>query len=182
MADVASAGVNRHLSVVVDNERPVANTTPESAYTSPVAAPIEPSQPGPQYASVSLRATSKINIDARVNPMDAETQRYVDLKADVTRAQNDARFAEVLARLDKMPSVWAMGGMFVASTFAVIGALLAFLAYGGDRFDGGMSAASVSLQQAEEARKLAKETNTRMDDLDKKLGTLIDLMSKRVNQ
>ena len=65
-----------------------------------------------------------------------ETQRYVDLKTDATRAQNDARFAEILVKLDNLPRpmTWQQCAAVVATA---LGIMLAILAFSADRFDGG---------------------------------------------
>ena len=118
---------------------------------------------------------------------------YVDAKAEATRAQNDARFAEILARLDRMPSNWSMAGMIAAATATIFGGLLAVLAFGGDRFDGGVQAASASIRQAieasieaEDAKKTAEESARRaeenarkMDKIQRDLDTLIELVRGR---
>lgn len=121
--------------------------------------------------------------------MDAETQRYVDLKTEATRAQNDTRFVEVLTRLDKMPSIWSVGVMFVVSVVSIVGAVLAFLTFGGDRFDGGVGYAANSVQQAVEAREISQDNAARMDELDtkveavdRKLDVIIEIIRNETNQ
>lgn len=112
---------------------------------------------------------------------------YVDAKAEATRAQNDARFSQVMSRLETlsmkletatlhMPTTSSMFGTAAASVIAIIGLGVAILAFGGDRFDGGMGAASITMDQAISARETANRNAERLDDVDKKLDVLIDLM------
>jgi len=146
--------------------------------------------------------------------MDPGTKDYIDAKTEATRAQNDARFAEVLgemkaigARVDVMGAtlgaeisklrsdigteiggltarinvlekttisklqVW--GAVFTGSV-AVVGLILAALAYGGDRFDGGVSIAEQMRAQSErDAAQDAKmnEVFTRLDAAVDRLAT-----------
>ena len=100
--------------------------------------------------------------------MTPETQRYVDAKTDATRAQNDARFAEVLTSIstlsDKiggLPSARSNIATVVGTGFAIFLGLVAVLAFAGDRFDGGMAASTdgaiareIITQQSKDIEKL----------------------------
>lgn len=92
--------------------------------------------------------------------VDAETQRYVDKSMDSVKAQNDARFADVMATLRSIQEntiswkgVWGAAG---ATTVAVAGVVLAALAIGGDRFDGGMAAGVVLEESRQNAERITK--------------------------
>lgn len=85
--------------------------------------------------------------------MDAETQRYVDKSMETVRAQNDARFAEVLSRIDIVsvkidhaPRPLTVLQFLLGSAGALavtLGVVFAVLAYASDRFDGGLAATAV---------------------------------------
>jgi hypothetical protein len=78
-----------------------------------------------------------------------ETKDYIDAKVDAVRAQNDARFAEVLAnvsvlssKIDALPSpvsIWQIWGVALST----LGLAIAIAAFASDRFDGGISASAV---------------------------------------
>lgn len=70
--------------------------------------------------------------------MTPETQRYIDVKTEATRAQNDAKFTEVISKIDNFPKplTWQQAA---AVMITGIGVMLAILAFAGDRFDGGMA-------------------------------------------
>lgn len=96
--------------------------------------------------------------------VDEETQRYIDAKTEATRAQNDARFSEVInniARLsdkiDGMPSAKSQIVSTVATGFAIFLGLIAILAFAGDRFDGGMSASTDGAIAKELIRQQSKD-------------------------
>jgi len=83
------------------------------------------------------------------NPMDRE---YTDAKMETVRAQNDARFAEVMAKLEIMSrtsitkrELWTATGTSIA---AILGVILAVLAFAGDRFDAGIGFSSQVAEQA----------------------------------
>ena len=72
---------------------------------------------------------------------------YVDAQDEKTRAQNDARFADIMAELRGIREssvswrgVWGAAGTTIA---ALTGIILGTLAIAGDRFDGGLSARSL---------------------------------------
>ena len=87
-----------------------------------------------------------------------DMREYVDAQDEKTRAQNDARFSEVLAELKIMRetsaslrSVWGAA----AATFVAIGGLLiGVLAIGGDRFESGIGAGTLvnAIEEKQEKR------------------------------
>lgn len=131
-------------------------------------------------------SVSKIGGPGGGGTVDSNVKSYIDAKTEATRAQNDARFANVLARLDNLASVsdiqdtkkdiqsakWNVWG----ASLAVAGLVLAVLAFGGDRFDGGVQISSVMVEQAEEAKRLAAENTEKVDDLSAKLDALISII------
>lgn len=64
---------------------------------------------------------------------------YVDLQSEKTKAQNDARFSEILSRLDRLPSLWQLFAVSAGS----IATIFAILAFASDRFDGGLAASAI---------------------------------------
>lgn len=115
-------------------------------------------------------------------PMDSETKTYIDAKTEATRAQNDARFADVradiatlISKVDAAPTkqtLWSAVGV-------TVGVLLAAFAIAGDRFDGGVGLASLSVQQAEDAKRISAGNSERMDEIDQKLDVLIRLIGNQ---
>lgn len=89
-------------------------------------------------------------------PMEPASREYVDLKTALVSAQNDARFSEVLSEIKGLrqdisgkPSTWQMVGAIFAGAATILGVILAVLAYGGDRFDGGVGIADQRQEQSE---------------------------------
>ena len=82
---------------------------------------------------------------------------YVDAQDASTRAQNDARFAEVVAKLDaiNVPTIWQIAGV-AAVTLATA---FAILAYASDRFDGGIAASGLidRMQEVQAERDAAQD-------------------------
>jgi hypothetical protein len=100
---------------------------------------------------------------------------YVDAQDEKTRAQNDARFAEVrsglndvLAQLkilsdkvDDKPSLkWIIGVAFVGFLGVV-----SVLAFGGDRFDGGVQVQSALSERAIASARLAEENARQIGEI-----------------
>lgn len=81
--------------------------------------------------------------------MDSITKAYIDANDETTRAQNDARFTEVITGIDKLsakieglPSKNSQTVTILGAAGALFLGVLAVLAFAGDRFDGGMSAST----------------------------------------
>lgn len=85
---------------------------------------------------------------------------YVDARIEAVKAQNDAHFAEVRsdisaisAKLDDKPGILSIIGIAVAGFLGVV----SVLAFGGDRFDGGVQMQSTVSQIAVENQKISQE-------------------------
>lgn len=90
---------------------------------------------------------------------------YVDAKHETALTKIDAAVSKFLAEVKTKANrldVW-LAALAVAGV--VIGAVLTTLAIGGDRFDGGMSAASVSVWEAEGARQNSLRNAEQIDAL-----------------
>ncbi len=100
--------------------------------------------------------------------MDVHTKDYVDAKVDAVKAQNDARFSEVLfeVRAIKPGASWQQnaGLLFAAVTFIFV-----ILAYASDRFDGGLSADAIKDKLADEQLTRDMAQDARLDKILSKL-------------
>ena len=102
---------------------------------------------------------------------------YVDAQDNQTRAQNEARFAEVLTGIravesqvrDKPGVLWLIG-VGAAGFLAV----LALLAFGGDRFDGGFNAGNAVSVFLEAQTARDADQDARLDRILTTLETLSD--------
>lgn len=74
--------------------------------------------------------------------MEIEMKDYVDAQDEKTRAQNDSRFAEVLAELKVARAAWgrSVWGAAIATIAAIAGLFIGIMAIEGDRFESGMTA------------------------------------------
>lgn len=120
----------------------------------------------------------------RSMPTDIPLKDYVDARTDAVRAQNDARFAEVISKIDGLAAkidhintnaiTWqGVWGAAAASTAAVAAIVLAVLTISGDRFDGGMTARGVidSVLRTQSARD--DDQDARLDSILLKMDALI---------
>ena len=113
--------------------------------------------------------------------VDAETQRFVESKVETIKAQNDARFTEVLSRIDGVASKIDHAPkpvtflQFLLGAAAALGVTLsivfAVMAYASDRFDGGLAAVAIKDQ-------IATEQRTRDGTQDAKLNQIIETLGK----
>jgi len=116
-------------------------------------------------------------------------REYVDAKIEGVSAKNDARFNEVISKLDtlqsdvsRIPSLWGFLGLALATVVTGIGILLGLLSYAGDRFDGGMQAASVSVYQANEALQVAGDNAKQVKALNSKMDTIIQILGEKAQE
>lgn len=104
-----------------------------------------------------------------------DSQSYIDARTDAVRAQNDARFAEVLSeirnvgtRLDHIEKGQISSWQVWAAALTVFGAGLAVLAFGGDQF--GLGAGLADRQASQIERDQAQDAKldgviSRLDEL-----------------
>lgn len=94
--------------------------------------------------------------------MDSETKNYLDAKVDAVKAQNDARFTEVLSeiRMIKPGATWQQ---FAGLLFGAVTFVFAILAFSSDRFDGGLSAIAIKDQISSEQDERDAAQDARLD-------------------
>lgn len=98
-------------------------------------------------------------------PVDSETKNYLDAKVETVSAQNDARFAQILARLDAMnPATWQQNaGVVFGGLFVGIGLVFGILAFASDRFDSGVNSMGRIAERLEAQEKIDGQQNERLD-------------------
>lgn len=114
--------------------------------------------------------------------VDSETKNYVDAKVETVAAQNNARFSEVLARIDRvsdriehLPKAMTFRDFIVGGISLLgvgIGIVLSVLAISADRFDGGLAAGSVK-------DSILTEQEVRNDAQDEKLNRIIEILTTK---
>lgn len=93
---------------------------------------------------------------------------------DYIDARDDAIESRLNQKLDKLATVGTVWG--AAGT--VLGLLLAALAFGGDRFDGGVGAAGLLKEQSQKQAKTDEAQDAKLELMDQKLDILIQQTSK----
>lgn len=106
---------------------------------------------------------------------------YIDARADAVRAENESRFSDVLSEIkglkslvESKPSTWQMVGAIFGAAATILGVLLAALAFGGDRFDGGLGMAEQRQEQI--------QRDTDQDAIIKRLDALLSQSTTREPQ
>ncbi len=92
----------------------------------------------------------------------------VDAKIEAAEARVDTEFAKLRGELDKLPGTWTLVTTVIGSAVTLFLAIIAVLAFGGDRFDGGLGLAAMQREQIErDARQdaLIVEVNEKLDVL-----------------
>ncbi|WP_187430020.1 hypothetical protein ROLI_026570 [Roseobacter fucihabitans] len=113
--------------------------------------------------------------------VDAETKNYLDAKVEAVKAQNDARFSEVITKLDSFngkldsfnPVSWQQqAGIAITGIVVTIGLVFSVLAYASDRFDSGIGA----MGAIDDTLDVQRELNAAQD---KRLNRVIQLLERQ---
>lgn len=115
-------------------------------------------------------------------------EKMVDHKLDAAEARTDVKVAGLEQKITSQTGQlvkWILGTAS-GGVVAIVGILLAVLAYGSDRFDGGVQGASLTVQQSQDAKRLAELNAQQVEALakairnrDGQIDTLIKLMERR---
>ena len=118
--------------------------------------------------------------------VDPVIKHYIDSRDEVTRAQNDARFAEILAKLDRAATAEGLRNLTVTMAIAIvatgtgiIGIMIALFAFGADRFGGGTPAASLIYEQSDEAKRRDLENERNIKEIRDDIKMLIETVGER---
>lgn len=110
---------------------------------------------------------------------DITMKDYVDAQTQATRSQNDARFAEVISelrtldsKLSHLPSVLTVWAAVFTGVASILGVVLGVLAFGGDRFDGGVQVATTGVEFLQDVRAATSQNA-------EQIRTLSEQMAKR---
>lgn len=122
---------------------------------------------------------------ARQKSMAAPTREEIDAKMGEMTARLEATEARIAASLTRIESSLAekpgSRTLFVAvgsAAATIVTIILAVLAIAGDRFDGGMQAASVSVDQAYQAKASAEAAMKQLEEVRKQNQLILDLLSR----
>ena len=161
---------------------PQAATAPEIDWTLPDVNPAQASRAGQNKRFIRSSAPSS---NERTDPdmTDFSAKDYIDSRLEAAAARTDGEFVKVLAKLDiisaTMTTRWTTWSAALTIMGIILASLAAFLAYGGDRFDGGVQLTASSIQYAIDAQKTAAENSKQIEAIAeaiKKRDTQIDSM------
>jgi hypothetical protein len=93
---------------------------------------------------------------------------------DYVDARDDAIESRLSAQLDKLPTAASMRNNIWGAALTVLGILLAILAFGGDRFEAGMSVSPQIVAGQQAQRKTDDSQDARLEMMDRKLDILIN--------
>ena len=164
----------RPMGKTVTMEIPVV----ESSFDWSVANSNIANQASPNKPFIRRSAPSS---NERTDPdmSDFSAKDYVDISIEAVNSKSDAISAKIFADLDILKAntstkstVW---GAALTGVVAILGIVAGFLAYGGDRFDGGVQLTASSIQYAIDAQKTAAENS-------KQIQALAEAIQKRDTQ
>lgn len=125
-------------------------------YASPTQAPLPPSEEGLKHGGGGGNSGG----------MEPASREYVDLKLEAAMTRIDGKFDLLNQRLgdlkQQVPQWWSILGAVMIGT----GAILAALAFGGDRFDGGLNLSTQMQEQLERDRRQDERLEQVLNRLD----------------
>lgn len=95
-------------------------------------------------------------------------------------ARMEASIGGIKSELDKKPDLQSLIITVATGVVSVIGILIGVLAFGGDRFDGGVQLSSVSVQQAQDAREVAQDALAGVEEVQRQNQMILQLLQERV--
>lgn len=120
-----------------------------------------------EFRHLQARQSGSTSVDMSADLLDA--------KIGQAKAEVDTEFANLRRELDKLPGTWTLVTTVIGSAVTLFLAIIAVLAFGGDRFDGGIALAGMQRDQIErDARQdeaivglqqAAAQTNEKLDVL-----------------
>ena len=108
-------------------------------------------------------------------------QAMADVRSDIkdSNVRIEQRFEIINVKLEHVPTTWVLASAIAGSTVAVVTLIVAFLAFGGSSFNSGITASSVSVQQAQDAKNIAEQTSKRMDELAKQNDVILSILKAK---
>lgn len=100
---------------------------------------------------------------------------YVDARDDAI----ESRLTASLANLSTKQTVWSATGVIVATLLTIAGLILAALAIGSDRFNGGLSVSPIIAQVQSEQKKTDEAQDAKLEVIDRKLDLLIERSGRK---
>ncbi|MUZ66360.1 hypothetical protein [Agrobacterium vitis] len=126
-------------------------------------------------ASSARMEATEARMDAKLSQIGGDFNRIAsDIAQTITALRTDmaqtttalrADIAVVNARLETVPRVGGMIITAISAVVSVVGIILAVLAFGGDRFDGGVQITSATVEAAIDAKSTADETTKKVEEL-----------------
>ncbi|BCH04729.1 hypothetical protein MesoLj131b_67280 [Mesorhizobium sp. 131-2-5] len=114
-----------------------------------------------------MAALTREELDAKLAATEARVEAMeARIEASLDKIENDLGSfqTKMLATVGHLPTTPALISTVAGAAVSVVAIVVGVLAFGGDRFDGGVQVTSVSVQQAQEAREIAKANEKKVDD------------------
>jgi hypothetical protein len=114
-------------------------------------------------------------------PVDPQTQAYIDRSMDAVKAGNDARFAEVLTKLDSINSRsishWYLVSVVASASVSIVVVVLTIFSFASGRFDAGLGLGEFANQVNSNTERL-EAIESGQDRQSEKLDLLIELLQE----
>ncbi len=113
-----------------------------------------------------------------VRDMMDNLEKHTETKMAALNASIDAK----LARLDSVPTFLQLVVVVGGAAVGAVTLVLAIVAYGGDRFDGGSQFGSFTVEQTLRTRQLSDENTRQIGEIGKRVDMLLDIMGRRIEE
>ena len=115
--------------------------------------------------------------------IDMATKDYIDAKLETARAERREDMARIegqlgvlMAEVTSRPTTGTVLFATFTSAITIIGIVVAVLAYGGDRFDGGVQMTGAVVEDVVENREAVQSNAEAIEAVDDKLDLLLDVL------
>ena len=142
---------------------PVVDMFTRSTYIEPEKEPETPGTP----------ETSGKDGNGPMEPT-VPVQSYIDRSVEAVESR-------LLQKLDRIPTkgtLWAVTAALIGGLFTAIALVFGFVAFGGDRFDGGMTVSPIVAAVQKDQAAVDKKQDAQLGVMDSKLDILIERSAK----
>ncbi|SDA40376.1 hypothetical protein [Mesorhizobium qingshengii] len=127
--------------------------------------------------SADMTAVTREELDAKLDRSEARIET-VETRINASLDRLSGEIHSLRAEVGAKPGLLQLVSVGVASAVTIIGTILAVLAFGGDRFDGGVQVSSISVQQAQDAKQKSDETAKKVDDFITKVDAVLNHLAE----
>lgn len=127
-----------------------------------------------------MAAPTREEIEARMGEIAARLDA-TEARIGESLGRVEASINAIKQELDEKPGLVSLIVTVATGAASILGIGIAVLAFGGDRFDGGVQLSSISVQQAQDAKNIADQTARQVEELKRQNDLMLQLLQQDIS-